>query len=80
MNTKRSGFFATIAIVFFFTSGFAAASDAVLRWQANAETDLQGYNVYHGTQSRSYGPPIPVGATTEYVFSDLEAGQTYFLR
>ena len=72
--------FCVISVVLtFFTSIPLFANDAKLRWQANIEPDLEGYNIYCGTQSRSYGPPIAVGNVTEYFYTNLQAGKTYFV-
>lgn len=57
---------------------FCFAETVTLTWQANTESDLNGYHVYVGTSSRKYGPPIPVGKTTEYVFNNLEGGEKYY--
>ena len=40
--------------------------------------DLQSYNVYYGTQTRNYGPPIPVENDTSFTLSGLDEGATYF--
>ncbi|GEM_PF-6122446 len=58
------------------TIGFAAS--VTLRWQANSEPDISSYNVYYGTQSRDYGPPIPAGNTTSYTVENLTEGTTYY--
>jgi hypothetical protein len=59
-------------------AGIASASTVKLSWQANREPDLEGYYVYYGTRSRSYGPPVPVGKNQTYSFPSLEAGKTYY--
>lgn len=74
--------FCVISVVLtflFFTSIPLSANNINLRWQANIEPDLAGYNIYCGTQSRSYGPPIPAGNATEYLYTNLQAGKTYFV-
>lgn len=73
-------------------SGNALASvtvevlDKVLRWQPPTQnvdgtplTDLAGYNVYWGTESRSYGAPHTIGdpSITEWEV-DLPPGRYYF--
>jgi len=37
-----------------------------------------GYNVYVGTASGVYGPPINVGNVTSFVVSNLVLGNTYY--
>ena len=54
------------------------AASVQLSWQPNAEPDLQEYNVYYGTQSRSYGPPIPVDKSATYTLSGLDEGMVYY--
>ena len=56
----------------------ADAASVTLRWQANQEPDISGYNVYYGTSSRSYGAPIPVGNTTSHTIDNLAEGTTYY--
>jgi hypothetical protein len=78
MKIIKRWFFTFAAFYFFATSGLTLADDVELRWHANIEMDLQGYNVYCGTQSRSYNLPISVGNVTNHVIADLDAGTTYF--
>ncbi|GBC59831.1 hypothetical protein DENIS_0772 [Desulfonema ishimotonii] len=56
----------------------AYAGSATLHWEANSEADLNGYNIYYGETSRSYGPLVPVGNVTEYTLEGLQPGQTYY--
>ena len=49
-----------------------------VRWSPVLESDLSGYKIYYGTQSRSYTTVIDVGKVEEYEICDLEPGQTYY--
>ena len=49
-----------------------------LSWLANSEPDFKQYNVYHGTSSRSYLPPVPVVDLTIYTFPSLDEGILYY--
>lgn len=55
-----------------------SAAGVQLSWQSNAEPDLQGYNIYYGTESRAYGPPISVDNKTTHVISGLEGSRIYY--
>ena len=50
-----------------------------LSWNANTETDLDGYNVYYGTAPGVYEDPIDVGDVTAYELSGLNEGVTYYV-
>ena len=39
---------------------------------------MQGYRVYWGTATRTYGTSAQVGATTGYTIDKLEPGRTYY--
>ncbi len=65
-------------IVFFLLIASAQAQQVSLAWDANTETDLQGYKVYGGTASRTYTCSTQVGNTTTCTISGLEAGRTYY--
>jgi BACON domain-containing protein/fibronectin type III domain protein len=51
---------------------------ASLTWLASTATDLAGYNLYTGTQSGVYGPPVSVGLNTSYTAGNLTGGKTYY--
>jgi len=69
--------FAGLLILLIPNIGFSETT-AKLRWDANTDGDLAFYRVYYGTASRDYGLPIKVVGATEYVFTSLEAGKTYY--
>ena len=49
-----------------------------LAWDPNPESDLGGYRVHRGSESRNYSFVEDVGNQTSYTFSDIETGQIYF--
>lgn len=61
------------------------AAQASLKWNAPGKntdgstlTDLAGYKVHYGTQSRSYSKTVDVGNAAAYTVQDLAAGGTYY--
>ena len=50
-----------------------------LEWNANGESDLDGYKVYYGTSPGSYGSPRDVGDVTEYELTGLVEGVRYYI-
>jgi hypothetical protein len=54
------------------------AGRAILKWQPNAEDDVNGYYAYCGEACRSYAPPVPVNNETTYTMTNLEEGKQYF--
>ena len=58
----------------------STSTSASLSWSPPTNsTGLAGYNVYMGTASGVYGPPINVGNVTSYVLSNLAVGTYYFV-
>ena len=57
----------------------STSTSASLSWSPPTNsTGVAGYNVYMGTASGVYGPPINVGNVTSYVLSNLAVGTTYY--
>ncbi|MEY4386950.1 MAG: hypothetical protein RLY20_2233 [Verrucomicrobiota bacterium] len=56
----------------------AGADSVTLAWRANTETNLVGYRVYAGTNSRSYHLCIPVGLVTTQRVELPEPGRWFF--
>jgi len=60
--------------------------EATLSWNANTETDLSGYKIYYGTDSRKgdcpkdggYAKSISAGNVTTYKITNLNPGATYY--
>jgi TolB-like protein len=59
-------------------NGFAQTGSLKIKWDSNTESDLEGYKIHFGTQSRNYNKVINVGKVTEYTVSSLTAGITYY--
>ena len=51
---------------------------ASLTWDPSTDTSLAKYNLYMGTQSGVYGPPVSVGLNTSYTAGSLTNGKTYY--
>jgi len=69
------------------TGGATATNSAILSWDpptTNVDgtplTDLAGYKIYYGTQSRSYDHVITIEDpdVTTYEVTDLTPGETYY--
>jgi hypothetical protein len=61
------------------SSSTISAATATLTWDSSTDTNVAGYNVYMGTTSGVYGPPIHVGTVTSYSVSNLAVGTYYFV-
>jgi len=53
-------------------------AEVSLEWDTNTEPDLDGYKLYYGSASRSYGYIIDVGNQTSFTIVDLVEGETYY--
>jgi fibronectin type 3 domain-containing protein len=53
-------------------------AEVMLEWDENTEPDLDGYKLYYGSASRSYGYIIDVGNQTDFTVVDLVEGETYY--
>jgi hypothetical protein len=56
----------------------AAAPSVMLIWNPNLESDIVGYKVYYGTNSRVYTEMVDVGLATSWITSTLASGATYY--
>lgn len=52
------------------------AAQVTLTWEP--VTDAAGYKLYHGTESNVYGYVVDVGSTTNYSYTGLVGGYTYY--
>lgn len=64
-----------LAVLFTFAAG---AGQVTLTWDPNPESDLGGYRVYFGAESRRYTNVLDVGAANIAVVPNLEDGKVYF--
>lgn len=51
---------------------------ATINWNANPESDLAGYRVWHGIASGVYSEFVDVGNVTTYQWNGLLPGTTHF--
>ncbi len=71
-------------IVFLFVSSFflfisqSYAAQITLAWSPVSTSSVQGYKIYYGTTSGSYGYSAGVGKATSYTISGLQDGKTYY--
>ncbi len=55
------------------------AQGVLVTWNANSESDMAGYILYYGTQSRVYNYSVNVGLSTEFAIETLpDTGTFYF--
>lgn len=60
------------------TSTTSSTNTASLTWNASTSSNVAGYNIYMGTASGVYGPPINVGNVLTYQVTNLQSGTTYY--
>ena len=58
-------------------NSFAAGDSVDLEWAPNSESDLEGYNVYHGTNSGVYGFPDTVRNSTSHHKGNLDPSKRH---
>ena len=64
-------------LISWISPGYSAYLD--LSWNPNGEADLEGYRVYYGTSSGTYGSPIDVGNVIAYRLTGLNDGVRYYI-
>jgi len=70
-----------LSILVICSSSFAQKKHGSLtiEWDPNTESDLAGYRVYYGEQSRAYSHQIDVGNVTRFKIANLEEGKVYYI-
>ncbi|HWN94042.1 MAG TPA: hypothetical protein VNT99_03330 [Methylomirabilota bacterium] len=77
-RTRYLANFVPLLIVLALLAPFAHVFGATLEWDANPETNVVGYRVYVGTQSREYSTLSDVGLATFKTIDSLQPEQPYF--
>ncbi len=76
---KNIIFACLVLIPLLFSAKMSYGAYISLKWTANSEADLDGYNIYYGTSSGNYGGPLDVGDVIEYQLAGLTEGITYYI-
>ncbi len=71
-----------ICLLLFCCSGSVLAQDVdggvTLAWDANLESDLAGYKIYHGIETGNYDTVIDVTNVINYTVSSLTPSTLYY--
>jgi hypothetical protein len=70
--------FAAFLFTSFLTSATAFSETITLAWDPNAESDVAGYKIYYGTESRDYGYVVDIGNQTSCTISGIVKGIMYY--
>lgn len=68
------------------TADVVLAGSASLGWNANSESDVEGYKIYYDTSSHAgtcpagYANSLDVGKVTSHWFDNLTPGRTYYFQ
>jgi hypothetical protein len=68
----------TAAGIFLLCAMLAQAEIVTLAWSPSADTNVIGYNLYHGVASRTYTNKLDVGSALTATVSNLVEGTTYY--
>lgn len=66
----------TLALAIAVLIALPCVAQVTLTWEP--VTDASGYRLYHGTESNVYGYVVDVGSTTNYSYTGLVDGYTYY--
>ena len=56
----------------------AVAAEVTLAWDPNSESDLAGYKLHWGTDTRVYTTSVDVGNVTQYTLTNIPDGTVYY--
>lgn len=73
----RLFFFQIIFLIFLFTAYYALAAGVRITFNPSPDDRVVGYNLYYGF-SENFDQTIDLKTETQYYFSDLQAGKTYY--
>ena len=71
--------FLCIVPVLLLQADYIYGASIKIAWNANQESDLDGYRVYYGTAAGNYGTPIDVGEISAYEITGLNTGTRYYI-
>ncbi len=69
---------AVVSLIFLYPA-YGIAASVLVSWNANTESNLDGYIIYYGTQSGVYSAAVDVGDVTSYQFNNVGTGRTYYI-
>jgi hypothetical protein len=78
LSKSRLVSLAMVCAVTLCVTSLAQAQSATLAWDASAEPQVQGYQVWYGTQSGIYSNHVDLGKVTTTQVTGLVAGLTYY--
>ncbi|NQT24997.1 T9SS type A sorting domain-containing protein [candidate division KSB1 bacterium] len=78
MNTNKKTLFASLTGILVYLFIFGTAQSTTIAWEPVKVSDLEGYVIQCGTESRTYSITYDVGNIEQYDLHDLETGCTYY--
>ena len=67
-----------VGVMVMFSFGLCWPYTVLVEWAPNSESDLAGYVVYYGTDTRIYSTSADIGRNTSHQISGLVEGVTYY--
>ncbi len=77
---RNFNFFIVLTLVSILLSSFSIVkgADVLFEWDPNTESELAGYEIFHGSSSGTYHSSEKLGNVTEYTMSGLEDGVKHY--